>query len=377
MKSKRATQVVIAPAVRSKQGNITLYLTFLPGSDLLRIADIRRLQRDKNQKLEGFQRQEIRDHVNEIAQYLDHGGTLFPNAIILALEPSIKFDGSRGPPKSDVTVKDAALGRLHIPVHEEGQRLAWIVDGQQRSLALSKSSNPGLVVPVVAFVTDSIQVQREQFILVNRAKPLPQRLIDELLPETQGISLPRDLTMRQMPSRLCDALNSHEQSPLRGLIKRSSQTSGSGQVVTDTAILDMIKRSLNNPIGALADFKALGDETGDANSMLQTLIDFWTAVRDTFPDAWGLPPSESRLMHSAGIAALGDLMDRMAARVTTRKGQREYFATELARIKKDCAWTAGMWKGLDREWDQIQNTPQDVKMLSQTLVQLYAQKIKR
>ncbi|MGO4396183.1 DGQHR domain-containing protein DpdB [Variovorax sp. M-6] len=376
MKPRKAPEIVIAPAVKSKQGDTTVYLTFLPGSELLRIADIRRLQRDKNHELEGFQRQEIRDHVNEIAQYLDNGGTLFPNAIILALEPTIKFEGSRGG-KAEVTVMDSALGRLHIPVREEGQRLAWIVDGQQRSLALSKSANPSLVVPVVAFETDSIHVQREQFILVNRAKPLPQRLIDELLPETQGISLPRDLTTRQMPSQLCNALNSHEQSPLRGLIKRSSQASGSGHVVTDTAVLDMIKRSLSNPNGALADFKALGDETGDANSMLQTLIDFWSAVRDTFPDAWGRPPSQSRLMHSAGIAALGDLMDRIAARATTRKRQREFFATELARIKKDCAWTAGTWKSLDREWDEIQNTPQDVKMLSQALVQLYAQKIKR
>jgi DGQHR domain-containing protein len=376
MKLKKVPQTVIAPAVKSKQGDTTIYLTFLPGSDILQIADIRRMQRDENHELEGFQRQEIRDHVNEIAQYLDNGGTLFPNAIILAMEPNIKFEGSRGG-KPKVTVKDVVLGRLHIPVRELGQRSAWIVDGQQRSLALSKSSNPGLVVPVVAFETNSIDVQREQFILVNRAKPLPQRLIDELLPETQGISLPRDLTVRQMPSQLCNVLNTHEQSPLRGLIRRSSQGSNSGHVVTDTAVLDMIKRSLSNPNGALADFKALGNETGDASAMLQTLIDFWSAVKDTFPDAWGRPPSQSRLMHSAGIAALGDLMDRIAARATTRKRQREFFATELARIKKDCAWTEGGWKGLDREWDEIQNTPQDIRMLSQALVQLYAQKIKR
>jgi DGQHR domain-containing protein len=376
MKPNKAAQTVIAPAVKSKQGDTNIYLTFLPGSDLLRIADIRRLQRGKNHKLEGFQRQEIRDHVNEIAQYLDHGGTLFPNAIILALEPGAKFVAARGG-KPEVTVKGSAVGRLHIAVRDEGKRLAWIVDGQQRSLALDKSSNRNLVVPVVAFETDSILVQREQFILVNRAKPLPQRLIDELLPETQAISLPRELTMRQLPSRLCDTLNSHAQSPFRGLIKRASQGSRSGQIVTDTAILDMIKRSLNNPIGALADFKALGDETGDATAMLQMLVDFWSAVRDTFPDAWGLPPSQSRLMHSAGIAALGDLMDRIAARANTRKGRREYFAAELGRIKKDCAWTTGRWKDLDREWDEIQNTPQDIKVLSQTLVQLYAQRVKR
>ena len=43
-------------------------------------------------------------------------------------------------------------------------------------------------------------VQREQFILVNKAKPLPTRLINELLPETGGIVLPRDLSARKVPS---------------------------------------------------------------------------------------------------------------------------------------------------------------------------------
>ncbi|WP_217591336.1 DGQHR domain-containing protein DpdB [Burkholderia sp. GbtcB21] len=376
MKSLKSSTTVVAPAVRTQQGETTVYLLFLPGGDVRRIADIRRIKRGEGTDLEGFQRKEIRDHVNEIAHYLDNGGTLFPNAIILALEPNMKFDSSRGS-KATVTVGNVTLGRLHIPVRDEGQRSAWIVDGQQRSLALSKSSNNNLVVPVVAFETDSIHVQREQFILVNRAKPLPQRLIDELLPETQGIALPRDLTMRQLPSQLCNALNTHDRSPLRGMIQRASQTSDPERLISDTAILDMIKRSLGNPNGALADFKALGNQTGDASSMLQTLVDFWSAVKDTFPDAWGKPPSESRLMHSAGIAALGDLMDRIAARATSRKGQRIFFAKELGRISADCAWTEGRWELVDRGWDEIQNTPQDIKMLSQILVQLYAQRIIR
>lgn len=373
MKPVKSPETVIAPAIKTQQGETTVYLMFLPGGDVRRVADIRRIKRGDDHDLEGFQRKEIRDHVNEIAQYLDNGGTLFPNAIILALEPNMKFESSRGG-KPTVTVEDVSLGRLHIPIREEGQRSAWIVDGQQRSLALSKSSNSNLVVPVVAFETDSINVQREQFILVNRAKPLPQRLIDELLPETQGISLPRDLTLRQLPSQLCNALNTHEKSPLRGLIRRASQISGPDRLVSDTAILDMIKRSLSNPNGALADFKALGDQTGDASSMLQTLIDFWSAVKDAFPNAWGKSPSESRLMHSAGIAALGDLMDRIAARATSRKGQRAFFTRELSRIAADCAWTEGRWTSVDRGWDEIQNTPQDIKMLSQVLVQLYAQR---
>lgn len=378
-KSKNKTtdeETLVAPALLATQGTTPIYLLFLRGKDLLGIADIRRAIRGKKNVLEGFQRREIREHVNEIARYLDSDGTLFPNAIILALEPGLKFSESRGS-KADDTIEGVTPGRLLLPVRAEGQRAAWVVDGQQRSLALKKSKGSELIVPVVAFETASINVRREQFILVNRARPLPSRLIDELLPETKGVLLPRDLTARRLPSELCDALNTHEDSPLRGMIRRTSQDADSKGVVTDTAMLNMIRRSINNPNGALATFKSLSDKTSDATSMLSTLVDYWTAVRQVFPKAWGKSPSESRLMHSVGIAALGDLMDRIAARIGEPINQRRFFVTELERISGACAWTEGRWANCDRAWDEFQGTPTDAKLLSQTLVQLYAQRCRQ
>lgn len=376
-KERTATEeTIIAPALRSEQGTTAIYVLFLRGKDLLSIADIQRVNRGKRQVLEGFQRREIRDHVNEIARYLDGGGTLFPNAIILALEPSLTFDESRGK-KADGALEGVVPGRLELPVRPEGQRAAWVVDGQQRSLALKKSKGSTLIVPVVAFETASINVRREQFILVNRARPLPSRLIDELLPETKGVLLPRDLTARRLPSELCGALNTQEDSPLRGMIRRSSQDSDSKSVVTDTAVLNMIRRSLNNPNGALATFKSLNDRTSDATSMLGTLIDYWSAVKKVFPKAWGKPPSDSRLMHSVGIAALGDLMDRIAARMGEPTNQRQFFIAELEKIADSCAWTEGKWPNNGRAWDEFEGTPTDAKLLSQTLVQLYAQRCRQ
>ena len=43
--------------------------------------------------------------------------------------------------------------------------------------------------------------------------------------------------------------------------------------------------------------------------MLAVLKDFWRAVSHVFPEAWDKPPRQSRLMHGAGIASLGFLMD--------------------------------------------------------------------
>lgn len=371
--SAKADKLIEAHALRSVQGETVVYVLFLRGEDLLTVADIQHATRDKRQALGGFQRREIREHVNEIARYLDGGGTLFPNAIILALNPRLKFTAARGT-RAPGALAGVTSGRLLLPALPEGQRAAWIVDGQQRSLALRKSKGNTLMVPVVAFESNSINVRRQQFILVNRARPLPSRLIDELLPETKGALLPRDLTARRLPSELCGALNTNEDSPLRGMIRRTSGSGDTKGVVIDTAVINMIRRSIGHPNGALAAFKSLNDRTSDATAMLTVLIDYWSAVKDVFPKAWGRPPTESRLMHTVGIAALGDLMDRIAARMSDPSRQRSFFVAELRRIADSCAWTEGKWPNSQRSWDEFEGTPTDIKALSQTLVQLYAQR---
>jgi hypothetical protein len=34
-------------------------------------------------------------------------------------------------------------------------------------------------------------------------------------------------------------------------------------------------------------------------------------VKDAFPEAWGKPSSQSRLVHGVGIKAMGIIMDRI------------------------------------------------------------------
>jgi hypothetical protein len=45
------------------------------------------------------------------------------------------------------------------------------------------------------------------------------------------------------------------------------------------------------------------------SQMLGLLKSFWTAVAQTFPDAWGLRSRRSRLTHGVGIVSLGHVMD--------------------------------------------------------------------
>ncbi len=184
-------------AIRTEQGKgIDLYSFFMRGSDVLRVADISRIHRDANDELRGFQRKEIKRHVNGIVEYLDRGNVLFPNAIILAFQTKLNFKQSRG------SSPDGPVGGIiSIPVGVE--KSAWIVDGQQRAIALNRAKFKDIMVPIVAFVAPTIDVQREQFIVVNKAKPLPKRLINELLPE-MSIDLPPDLRPSKIPSELCN-----------------------------------------------------------------------------------------------------------------------------------------------------------------------------
>jgi len=258
-----------------------------------------------------------------------------------------------------------------LPVYEEGQRVAWIVDGQQRSIALSQAKHQDLAVPVVGFVSDKLAVQREQFILVNKAKPLPIRLINELLPETAAIVLPRDLAVRKVPAELVNLLNQDPASPFYRLIKRASDRGEREAVITDTALLSVIKNSLSNPLGALAPFKSVGrDGGGDVAGMYRILTTYWSAVKAVFPDAWGKNPKQSRLMHSAGLMAMGLLMDAIYARLSP-DCDMPAVQRELETVAPTCRWTRGTWESLGLAWNEVQNTPPHVKKLQEALVRSY------
>lgn len=365
-------QELVVRALHTTQGEgLDVYAFFIRGGDIMKIADISRVERDEHDTLKGFQRPEIQQHVKEIVEYLDQGNVLFPNSLILAMSPEVRFTASRGTrPNKDEGV--GQTGTLTIPVFDAGNRVAWIVDGQQRSLALSRSTNQSFPVPVVAFVSDNLEVQREQFVLVNKAKPLPRRLIDELLPETRNILLPRDLRKRKVPSELCNWLNRNSKSPFYNLIKRPSDKKDDGvAVITDTPVVEMIRQSLSNPLGALAPYKPTDSDPGDVEAMCTILVTYWSAVRDVFPEAWGKDPRQSRLMHSAGILAMGVLMDRIYARLS---GANESYAAvrkEVEKVAPFCRWTSGVWESIGLRWNDIESTSQDKKRLQDALVRAY------
>jgi DGQHR domain-containing protein len=354
---------VILRAIRTQQsGAYDLYAFFIAAADILEIADISRIKRDGDE-LQGFQRKEIRAHVNSIVEFLDSGAVLFPNAIILAMSRNVTFEPSRGP--SPAGLRDVGRsGTLTIPRGREGERAAWIVDGQQRSIALSRAKNSTLPVPVIAFVSPDIKTQREQFILVNKSKPLEARLINELLPEV-GVLLPKDLSEKLVPSELCNLLNTRADSPFFGLIKRAS--SGANGVISDQALLKSLQQNLRPAYGGLATLRT--SEGIEAEKVFETIVRYWTAVKTTFPNAWGKDPTQSRLMHSAGIQSMSALMDTLILRTEMLTDPWSEICLALQRLAPHCAWTEGRWPvELGLAWNEVQGTPQHVSKLTQFLI---------
>jgi DGQHR domain-containing protein len=345
-----------------------IYLFTLTAEEILRVADISRVTRDQQGSLIGYQRDEVRKHVREIIDYLNGDRPLFPNVIILALSPTVTFKGSRGPKASDGY---AVAGTLEIPMPTNGDaRPAWIVDGQQRALALQQVSNRQFPVPVSGFVADTVELQRDQFLRVNNAKPLSRRLVTELLPEVTSPISPR-LAARQLPSALVDGLNRDPNSPFRGLIRRESTPSDRSKdaVITDTSLVNAIVESMKS--GCLTTYRSLAGQF-DTESIWAVLVCYWSAVKEAFPEAWGKPPSQSRLMHGVGIRGMGHLMDRMMGSLNIAdRDTPAVVKAQLSRLAPHCHWTSGRWEALDMRWDQLQNVPKHIQLLSQYLIRLY------
>lgn len=363
------TDRVVVRALRSRQGeNVPIYTSFIRGGELLQIATVDRISRSISGQLQGFQRGQIKRHVTAIVDFLDSGPVVFPNAIILALSSRVKFVRSRGK-EPDGASAGGEIGTLYIPKVINDRGAAWIVDGQQRALALSKSKNRNIVVPVVGFLAEDLAEQRAQFILLNKARPLPPRLVDELLPEVDAF-LPRDLATRQLPSALVDKLNRSARSPFHALIRRASDGPDARGVVNDRALVTAIRKRIESPLGALSAFRKSAAREADTEAMYQALVDFWGAVKHAFPNAWGLEPTESRLMHSVGIEAMSSLMDSLYMRMPSDSEPTEFLRRSLHAIAPYCSWHRGRWPDIGKSWNELQYTPRDVRELTEQLVRL-------
>jgi DGQHR domain-containing protein len=358
------------PALQFQQGHERTLYTFVADGNLIpTFTTVSRIKRQADQNVYGYQRPESLAHIAEIRNYLNSEHPMIPNALVVAFDETIRFE-----PTGDVAETLAGCcrsGTIVIPVDDnvaEERKPGWIVDGQQRLAAIREARLNHFPMCVVAFVAKDQREQADQFILVNSTKPLDKSLIYELLPSS-SVKLSSFMERRRFSTFIMSRLNYDENSPLRWMIRTPTNLGG---VIKDNSILSMIENSLSD--GVLYRFRASPGED-KVDSMLEVLKAYWTGVAEVFKDAWGLSPQRSRLMHGAGIVGMGYVMDAISDRLRSAgKPSAQQFRTDLEVIKDICRWTDGYWEfgpGAQRKWNEIQNTPKDIKLLANYLLVQY------
>ena len=371
---RAATKTLVLPALAIEQAPGRRLFSFaVDGKQLPSFAAISRVKRDDRHELAGYQRAESLSHIKTIKKYLESTQAILPNALVVAFDSRVRF-------KEDTPAGEgfAASGRLIIPVdpaQAEHEKPGWIVDGQQRSAAIRDADVEQFPVYVTAFITDSVAEQRSQFILVNSTKPLPKGLIHELLPSTPAADLPALLLKRRYPAQLLDRLNYDTDSPLFRKIRTPTTTEGT---IKDNSILKMLAMSIED--GALYQWFDPESGAGNTDAMLALLKNYWFAIADVFPTAWDSAPRRSRLVHGVGILALGALMDEISYELREEGiPSRRLFGEHLSLIAGECHWTSGAWPLAPddvRRWNELQNTPRDIRALSDYIVRLYRRTVR-
>jgi DGQHR domain-containing protein len=335
-------------AISPKQDPRTNVLAFSAGvKEILQFASIDRLSRDENGKLQGFQRPQVANHIREIRDYLSKKDAILPNSIVVAFTSGVQVNKAQLEGISEVIIK----------VGNKPNGL--IVDGQQRLTALSQIQDKNFEVVVSCIICQSEEELRRQFILINNTKPLPKSLIYELLPTVDG--LPPRLSSRAMASSLSERLNFDENSSIHTKIKMHTNPGG---IIQDTIVQKMIMNSLEN--GALRELVSQHDGT---EISFQLISDFYQAVTEVFPEAWHRQtPRSSRLVHGAGIIAMGYVMEYLYFSNNARSVSD--FKQGLGLLEGKTAWTSGTWDFGDRQpkWNELQNLNRDWMALSNYLL---------
>ncbi|MCO1575831.1 DGQHR domain-containing protein [Crossiella sp. SN42] len=362
------------PALEVRQGRRRIYCFAVDGKKLHSFAAVSRIRRDEDEQLLGYQRPEVLSHIRSIRRYLESDGAMLPNAIVVAFDSRVEFVPSL---MQGEQVDYSVLGELVIPVDEtlpENDKPAWLVDGQQRSAAIRDANIAEFPVAVVGFITDAEEEQRSQFILVNSTRALPKGLIHELLPNTSG-QLPAAYLKRKLPAELMTRLNGQRRSPFYRRIATPTAPNG---YIKDNSVLKMLEHSLFN--GSLFQYRDPSDGSGDVKAILDHLILFWSVVRDVFQEEWRKPPKDSRLTHGVGIQSLGFIMDELTEDIPVERIREDDIRKAVESLKPHVAWTSGVWKfgeGEERKWNNLQNTPNDVKQLTEYLKKIVNKGVKK
>jgi DGQHR domain-containing protein len=345
----------------------------------------------------GVQRDEIKSHVREIARGIE-AGIQIPNAILLAFlqentvirepgsEPEevpgsfiiirvldeyseiARPDDPTGPPAQRVRLVEIDIPYRRACFDEEKSVL--LVDGQQRTAALSLvpvDKVPAYGLSVNSVVADE-NASRDVFRVANNTVKIAtefSRALLAALPEAPGYL--KEERLRAQATRILAIVDTD--SPFFDITRHPGTPSSGKPIVYNT---------LFNAVTAF-DRTALPFDD-DPQELADTVTRAFAIVKNVWPEAWGLPTGQSKLMHGAGLRAMANhLARKLDARYevlgTLGDAQWEEIRESIERLRAEVVWTpdaAGEGTNVARHnWTthiaEKQNTNQDITALTDFL----------
>jgi DGQHR domain-containing protein len=321
------------------------YVGVLPASTLRRNAqpETRRLL-DSQENSAGIQRVLSDERVKEIRQYLRTADASFPNSIILSLDPARLLDG---PDQVKVAGQDIGLVRLVV---EQSAESFSVIDGQHRLKGFDDETEKDFELIVAIFIGLDEEDKAYLFSTINsKQTKVNKSLVYDLF----------DVAERRSPQRsahdIAKLLNAEPTSPFYRRIKllgtnpkfedevlyRANLSQGTfverllSLITRDAAMdRDVIRRGgeLDRmPNDSKLVFRQMWVEDRD-NVILKVLLNYFTAVAETFPKEWNDPtcPLAKTIGFGALISLLVDLVP-----MGLQKGDLSgaFFSKELAKIR--------------------------------------------
>jgi DGQHR domain-containing protein len=293
-----AGKVVSYTASLISQGSSRFYSLAMP-SDVL--AQTCTVDTQENDPAKGFQRRLDTKRAQDIADYIDQGGTI-PGAIVLSAQQEAHLEYNR-PAR---TLK-----------FRKGPRAFLILDGQHRVYGFQKAKAP-LRVPVVIYNNLSKADEAKLFMDINtKQRPVPNELLLAIKrlaeTETSQEALLRDIF---------DSFDKDSDSPLFGLLSPAERKAGKISRVTFNAALKPIFSALD------------GSDSARAFEVLSAYIQAWlSGLRDR--------EQEEKITNPTLFRAIVLLFPAVAEKVSDRYGEEftadnfvEVLRPVFSRIKK-------------------------------------------
>jgi DGQHR domain-containing protein len=200
-----------------RQGKHVFYSLTMPSEV---IASTSLISRRRENPIEGFQRFLDEKRAQEIAEYIDNGGSI-PTAIILSAQKEAS----------------ASIDRNKTFVFSRNPHAFLVLDGQHRVYGFLKA-NSIIRVPVVVYIGLSLSEEVKIFIDLNtKQRPVP----NELLLDIKNLALTEnDLEVKMR--EVFDYFSNESTSPLYGLTSASEKQKGKISRVTFNAAFKPIMR---------------------------------------------------------------------------------------------------------------------------------------